>query len=50
MEVQKLIDGLTQMDELHVKRLEILEQKKQSILNRNYEELVGTLWREAKLV
>ena len=50
MEVQKLIDGLTQMDELHVKLLEIMEQKKQSILNRNYEELVGTLSRESKLV
>ncbi|WP_334072160.1 flagellar protein FlgN [Paenibacillus sp. A14] len=50
MEVQKLIDGLNRMDELHVNLLEIMEQKKQSILNRNYEELVGTLSRESKMV
>lgn len=50
MSVQLLIESLTQMDELYVGLLDIMEQKKQAILNRNYDELVRTLSRESKMV
>ncbi|RCX19084.1 FlgN protein [Fontibacillus phaseoli] len=50
MEVQVLIDGLLKMDGLHANLLEMMEQKKQAILNRNYEELMSTLSLESKMV
>ncbi|MFD1178878.1 flagellar protein FlgN [Paenibacillus puldeungensis] len=50
MSVQLLIESLAQMDELHAGLLELMEQKKQAILSRDYEALVRTLSRESKMV
>ena len=50
MSVQLLIESLTQMDALQAELLQVTLQKKQMILDRNYDELVRTLSRESKLL
>ncbi|WP_059049979.1 flagellar protein FlgN [Paenibacillus senegalimassiliensis] len=50
MSVQLLIDSLTQLDAGYVDLLQLMEEKKQTILSRNFDELVRILNRESKLL
>lgn len=50
MSVQLIIDSLSQMDQQQSALLEMMLQKKQAILDRDFDELVRILSRESKLL